>query len=404
VRSSLQRITSSAAGYWLRDRPILTDWFLAVAVGAATVMLALAVSLDEAYAAAGVQRPQRVLDYGLLLGPASLLPLRRIRPVTALVAGGTLQIALWLTALPDFFIATAILLYSAAAHGHQRGRWAAWVLSTVLTVFTLLGVLSGEAPSYAVPIVALYSIAATSLGATAAGRHAYTRAAEARARQAERSKQADQDRAVTDERSRIARELHDVVAHGLSVIVVQAGAAQRILDRDPDGARSALGQIEETGRTALREMRQVLSVVRTDPSESWRPAPGLAGLDDLVADLARTGLDVSLQRSAGDELEPLPATVEMTAYRIVQESLTNVLNHGGRGARAAVEITHGPHSLHLSIVDDGKGAAAADRGGHGLRGMKERVEVFGGEMEAGPRTGGGFAVKVSLPIDGDRVA
>jgi signal transduction histidine kinase len=297
-----------------------------------------------------------------------------------------------------------VLLYSAAAHGGSRGRLWAWIISAVLTGYALSGVLAGEAPAYAAPIVALYSVAATALGGTVAGRHAYTRAVESRARQTERSKQADQDRAVTEERSRIARELHDVVAHGLSVIVVQAGAAKRILDRDPAGALAAIGRIEETGRTALREMRQVLRIVRTDPSESWRPAPGLADVDELMADLALAGLEVELHRSSAEGVEPLPATVDVTAYRIVQESLTNVLKHGGPGARATVDIAHGNRSLELSIVDDGRGGAAADGGGHGLRGMRERVEVFGGEILAGPQPGGGFAVVVSLPIDGDRPA
>jgi signal transduction histidine kinase len=149
-------------------------------------------------------------------------------------------------------------------------------------------------------------------------------------------------------------------------------------------------------------MRQVLSVVRTDPSESWRPAPGLDGLDELVADLALTGLDVTLHRVTGERAAPLPVTVDMTAYRIVQESLTNVLKHGGRGATAQVEVAHGAQSLDLAITDDGRGASADDGGGHGLRGMRERVEVFGGQLIAGPRPGGGFTVEVSLPIDGDR--
>ena len=163
-------------------------------------------------------------------------------------------------------------------------------------------------------------------------------------------------------------------------------------------------------------MRHVLSVIRTDPHESWRPAPGLAGLGELIDDLADTGLRVSLDErdhgngrrddASGDTplRRPLPVTVDLTAYRIVQESLTNVLKHGGRNASASVEIVHTPTSLDLSIVDNGYGAASIDQGGHGLRGMQERVEVFGGDFTAGPRRGGGFAVRVSLPLDNSALA
>ena len=311
-----------------------------------------------------------------------------------------LQAIVWIVEFPDSYMALATLLYSAAAYGGTRGLRASWAVGGGLTAFTVLGVLTGSAPTYVIPIVALSSAAATSFGMITAGRQAYTEATEARARELERSRQSDQDRALVDERARIARELHDVVAHGLSVIVVQASAAQRILDRDPAGTASALQQIEQTGRTALNEMRQVLGAIRTEPSESWQPAPGLEALDGLVAEMRSTGLVVTVTEENDDPTDTLPATVDLTAYRIIQESLTNVLKHGGRGAQATVEICHRQRSLELKITDNGRGANAGDSGGHGLRGMQERVEVFGGTFAAGPHAGGGFTVSVSLPLDG----
>ena len=319
-----------------------------------------------------------------------------------------LQAVIWSQAIPDSVIPTAVLIYTAAAAGTVAARRAAITVAALLTLFTVFGVLAEDVPVYALPIVGLFTATSAALGWITASRQAYTEAMVARAEALERSRQRDRERALVDERARIARELHDVVAHGLSVIVVQASAARRILDRDPQGTASALEQIEHTGRNALNEMRQVLAAIRTEPGESWQPAPGLDALDALVEELTATGLDVTITRAfdRGDQpLDPLPATVDVTAYRIVQESLTNVLKHGGSGARASVEVVRQPRTLRLRIADDGRGPGRRRPGevegdGQGLRGMQERVEVFGGEFAAGPRPGGGFEVAVLLPIDG----
>lgn len=393
---------------WCDQHPFAADTILAIVLAA--VSIAFILSAGEAVESSDLNQPTEAVQWLILIGPTLPVAFRRIRPSAAVVAGGLLQAVVWLNSFPDYYIATAILIYSAAALGGQRGRRAAWTVAVALTVFTGIGYLTDSAPIYAVAVVGLFGVAAASFGAGVASRAAYTAAVEARAREAERTQLVEQDRALSEERNRIARELHDVVAHGLSVIVVQASAAQRILGRDPDGAKTSLEQIEQVGRTALAEMRQVLNVVRTDPSESWRPAPGLVGLNELVVDLAATGLKVDVEldptvrrgidaADGGDHPGALPVTVDMTAYRIVQESLTNVLKHGGPGVQAKVKITRGARSLDLSIADNGRGAAAADRGGHGLQGMRERVDVFGGTFEARPRPGGGFAVHATLPID-----
>lgn len=391
------------------NQTALFDTFLAVVLGAAAVGIPL--SADEADLSS-LTRPDGLWSWLLVVGAAWAIPFRRIAPLLAVVAGSIVQILVWTIGYPDSYISMAVLLYSAAAYGRpQRQIWV-WLIAGTLTCYTGLGVLTSEdVPIYALPLVGLFSAAAVATGSNTQARQAYAEGAEARARELERSRQTDRERAKVEERARIARELHDVVAHGLSVIVVQAAAARRILERDPDGAATALGQIESTGRDALSEMRHVLSAIRTEPEDSWQPTRGLADLDDLVAELDRTGLPVTVHRNQLDDrageaesegtgaLEPLPATVDVTAYRIVQESLTNVLKHGGAGASAIVEITRRPGRLDLRVTDDGRGALADDGGGHGLRGMQERVDVFGGRLDAGPRLGGGYTVDVSLPIE-----
>lgn len=371
---------------------------LGLVVGLASVVLGL--TAQETMDRTQITVPEAFWEWPIIIGAAWMIPFRRLAPCTALVIGGILQAVTWLFGFPDTFMAAGILIYSAAAYGGVRGLRVSWITSVLLTLFTFSGVLYGDVPLYVVPIVGLFSAAAASFGIGFANRQAYTEEVEARAVELEQSRLSDRDRVLVEERARIARELHDVVAHGLSVIVVQASAAQRILDRDPAGTSSALQQIEQTGRTALNEMRQVLGAIRTEPSESWQPAPGLGALDDLIDEMRRTGLAVSVEEAIDREsLEPLPATLDLTAYRIIQESLTNVLKHGGKRARATVGVSRNASTLVLRIADNGRGAGASDSGGHGLRGMQERVEVFGGRFEAGSKPDGGFVVSVTLPVD-----
>ena len=383
-----------------RLQTFLVDLLLADVLAATALAIPLG-SSDSDFAATA-PAPDSLIDWLILVGAAWAVPFRRLAPVTALAVGAVLQMVVWTIGYPDTFMATAVLLYSAAAHGEPRRRPWVWAAAAVLTFWTGLGVVAtDDVPFYALPLVGLFSVAAVSFGSTIAARQASAEAAEARALELERSRQADGDRALAEERSRIARELHDVVAHGLSVMVVQAAAARRIIDRDPAGAANALGQIEQTGREALTEMRHVLAAIRTEPDESWRPIRSLTDLDALVTEMDQAGLTVTVNRQPLEEdavdPAPIPATVDVTAYRIVQESLTNVLKHGGDGASARVEIVRHPESVELRVTDDGQGARARDGGGHGLRGMQERVEVFGGTFRAGPRLGGGFTVEATLP-------
>ena len=231
--------------------------------------------------------------------------------------------------------------------------------------------------------------------------------------------------AVAEERARIARELHDVVAHSVSVMVVQAGAARRTLATSPAQATTALGQIESTGRQALVEMRRLLGLLRDgDHDAALAPQPGLAHLESLAEAAREAGLPVEVEVEG--EPRPLPAGVDLSAYRIVQEALTNSLKHAGR-ARARVRVCYGREALEVQVSDDGTGlpvqardggaglavvrlrpggllevtdpVAPAAGGGNGLIGMRERVAMFGGSLEAGPRPGGGYRVAARLPLD-----
>jgi signal transduction histidine kinase len=235
-------------------------------------------------------------------------------------------------------------------------------------------------------------------------RRAYTHELEERAARLEREREEEATAAVGEERARIARELHDIVAHYVSVAVVQASGARRILDRDPESARTALEAVETAGRTALTEMRRMLEVLRADDS-GLGPQPGLGDLDALVERVRRTGLPVELTMDG--DVCCLPAGMDLAAYRIVQEALTNTVKHAGR-AKAQVTIRFRPDDLEIEVIDDGRGAAAplVATGGHGqgLVGMRERVALFGGTLEAGPRFPGGYRVFASLPMDPEETA
>jgi len=207
--------------------------------------------------------------------------------------------------------------------------------------------------------------------------------------------------AVAEERARIARELHDVVAHSVSVMVVQAQAVQRVLEGEQAPARELLGSIETTGRQALGELRRMLGLLRrSDEQVTLAPQPGLDRLDELVEQVREAGLPVELVVEG--EPHTLPTGVDLSAYRIVQEALTNTLRHAGP-ARAWVTVRYAPGELRLEIADNGEGGANGAGSGQGLLGMRERVALYGGELESGKRRGGGYLLSARLPLDGHQV-
>jgi signal transduction histidine kinase len=219
---------------------------------------------------------------------------------------------------------------------------------------------------------------------------------ERRASMAERERDIAAREAVVEERARIARELHDAIAHNVSMMVVQAGAERRVLADEQSSTREVLETVEQIGRGALTEMRRLVGMLRSDEDDPLAPQPGLGDLAMLVTQVREAGLPVELEVEG--EPRELPVGLELSAYRIVQEALTNALKHAGE-ARATVRVRYGAESLELEIVDDGAGAAArAAGGGHGLVGMRERVALYGGRFEAARRPSGGFTVRALLPI------
>ena len=237
--------------------------------------------------------------------------------------------------------------------------------------------------------------AAAEMRATLAERE--REAAEMRAAHAEREREAAARVAVAEERARIARELHDIVAHAMSVMVLQVGAVRHRLPHRLEEDRDALGRVEQAGRTALAEMRRLLGAMRSDgDGVELGPQPGLDALDSLVEDVSRAGLAVRLHVDR-DPVQ-LPRAVDLSAYRIVQEGLTNALKHA-RATNADVTVHYGPDEVELEVADDGKGPATSNGHGHGLVGIRERVNIYGGEMSAGAAPSGGFVLSARLPVD-----
>jgi signal transduction histidine kinase len=241
-------------------------------------------------------------------------------------------------------------------------------------------------------------LAAWYLGRQVRARREHLALLEERAKYLERDRAAQARRAVDEERTRIARELHDLVAHRVSMITVQAGAAQTVAASDPARAVRAMGAIETAGREALQELRQILGVLRADEEEAELvPAHGTGDLPGLVSDIRAAGVDVRL---VADGLPAaLPARVDLAAYRIVQEALTNVLKHGGPTPTAEVRISTDHRAVTIEVTDTGSGGSVLPGSGQGLVGMRERAALLGGTFEAGPCHDGGFRVAARLPLD-----
>jgi signal transduction histidine kinase len=236
-------------------------------------------------------------------------------------------------------------------------------------------------------------------GVALASRTAQTKELRERVALAEEERAAAAELAAAEERSRIARELHDVVAHSVSVMVVQASGVRRLLHADQEREREALLSVEHIGREALAEMRRMLGVMRggEEKGPELAPQPGLKHLDRLIAQVEEAGLPVTL-RVEGERPE-LPAGIDLSAYRIVQEGLTNTLKHAP-GAHAEVVVRYGENGVEVEVADDGVGSRNGSRGdGHGLVGMRERVALYGGSLDAGPRDGGGFVLRAQLPVE-----
>ncbi|HEX3278602.1 MAG TPA: histidine kinase [Thermoleophilaceae bacterium] len=370
------------------------DWRVIdrVLVGVLFVVIEVEVITSDA-----IQGP-RVLN-GLLLGAVTLSFLwRRSHPEISLAAvlAGLVLSQLVLTPPPDLFAAVVMLISASYAAGaHLEGRRALiGLVGAVVTVSTVALIYDSGDVFFPVTI---FCCIPWLVGRTLRNHTALARELAEKAERAEHERAEEERRAIAAERSRIARELHDVLAHSLSVMVVQSGAARRIVERDPEKAAAAAELVRETGREALAELRHLFGPVRRGEGEALSGPPSIRRVEDLVERARAAGLAVRLVID-GEPVD-LPTGVDLTAYRVVQEALTNTLKHAGR-ARATVRISYELNEVVLSVEDDGgehPGAAAAEGGGYGLVGMRERVAVYGGVLQAGPHEGSGFAVRVRLP-------
>ncbi|WP_344180577.1 sensor histidine kinase [Kribbella lupini] len=347
-----------------------------------------------------------------VVGLALLVPLIWRRSYPELVFFGVSAIAVlqWLAGieLQAGNVGLLVALYTISVYGEVK-------YSRIALGIGGLGVLMATARYYAnsdwrQQITMMVAFGAVVFGVWAFGERRRTRGLyvaqlEERAIQAERDRDREATLAVTNERTRIAREIHDVVAHGLSIMIVQADGGLYAADASPEQAKKALATIGDTGRASLTEMRKMLGLLKQDEQNELdpnqpRPQPGVSSLPELVENVREAGLTVDYEVTGTPR--DLPALLGLTAYRIVQEGLTNTLKHAGPGARTSVTLDFGREMLTVVVTDDGRGGGVAPTSdpGHGLVGMRQRASISGGTVNAGPKAGGGYEVVAKLPYAG----
>jgi signal transduction histidine kinase len=395
----------SAVRRWVSDAGRLVDLGVVVVVGVLSVAdVASAASTTEDW-----QHPVDALAYVLVLAGSVSLYWRRRAPIAVLAFVTAVVVTMYLREYGAFLSVLGLpAIYAVAAHEDHRRRawWAIFISCTALVVaagVSLLDRPEGFAYLTAVSMIGFLAAGAAA-GVVIRNRERIFVDTERRAAQAEADRLAEAERAVVRERGRIAREMHDVVAHSMSVIAVQAAAGREIVHSNPDKAADVFERIETVGREALAELRRMLGVLREtgDEQTSLTPQPGIGDIAGAVEQSCAVGVETTLVVE-GDQ-RPLAPGVELAAYRIVQEALTNVRKHAGGSASVTVHITYEPQEVMIEVIDDGRGAVTSlsrSGGGHGLIGMRERVEIYGGELTSGPRPGGGFVVRAVLPVASD---
>ena len=377
--------------------PRATDAVLAVVVFVTTVFVSSEEpNQDPVIRALG---DISIAGYVVILVASSALYWRRRQPLvvlTVILAAFTLSRRLGHSY--DLFC-LPIALYGVGRYS-TNDRWSYAAVGGTMAVVGINAFVRGETAfdvgtGFVVLVVVWY------IGRRNRNRADYLTLLQERAAQLEREQAAEARRAVAEERTRIARELHDVVAHRVSVMTVQAGAAKTVAADDPDGALRAMEAVEQAGRQALDELRHLLGVLRPDAGvEGLGPQPGLADVPRLVDQFRQAGLDVSLTMNGAQA--DLPARVDLSTYRIVQEALTNVLKHAGPNTRTEARLTSDGDGVAVEVLDDGQGTTSLPGSGHGIVGMRERAQLLGGSLDAGPRPAGGFRVAAYLPVGGQR--
>ncbi|MGH2805769.1 MAG: sensor histidine kinase [Actinomycetota bacterium] len=373
-----------------RARSLIFDALLALGITTLNWSIALQISVQ-------LDAAPRALLLAFVTVHSMVLALRRVRPWLAYgtnLAAGLVAVVLGAPFIV-LTIAPVAALYSIATQAPARRSL--FALGTTIAAFFAgeaatsfpddLGTIAGN----------LVVLAATWLiGWFVFGRQEYVRQLEAKTAALMTAREELARTAVTEERLRIARELHDIIAHSLSMIAVQSGVGAHVIDDRPEDAKAVLLNVEQASRGALNEMRALLGMLRdVDGTAGRTPLPGLADLSGLIEQVERAGPTVDVQ-VRGDE-RSLPSGLDLTAYRVIQESLTNIVRHAG-AERARVNLNFTPASLVIEIVDDGRAAAAPSNGGLGIEGMRERLAAFGGSLDAGPLPEGGFRVRAELPV------
>ncbi len=380
---------------WLRAHPRGADCILMVAV---TLLTLVAHLFGEPTEDRTLVEP---VWWTVLLTVAGSLPIywRRRRPIgVALIVVALQSVSLLVDVGGSLFLASSIAVYSLGAHstGVRRKRALATITVLVLLLF-VAGWTDGQALLDEFVSTMIVLVSALVLGDNMRRRREHLDDLAERADRAEREQELLAEQRVIAERTRIARELHDVVAHSVSVMIIQSAAARRSLRSSVDAAELALGALESTGRQTMRELRGILGVLRTDDAADGPlldPSPTMTDLQSLITD------DLPVTLVVDGPVDDLPTSVALTGYRIVQEALTNVRRHAGPVRHVVVTVGSSPTALVIDVVDDGRGAAAdtPELDGYGLIGMDERVVAVGGRLAAGPRAGGGWAVHASIPL------
>ncbi len=378
-------------------RPVIVDSLLFVLFGVASVFATFQQEIVP-----GLHEPHVIDGVVALLAAAPILFRRRF-PLAALVASCVFTMIVVGTNAPEGIAAftIAFLTFSAAARS-PMGKAFVGIGSVVVTLM-VLGAM--DSPGFGASDAARFSAIYVVVWAGGVAVRARQQSSEASLREANERAEVSSERsarAVAEERLRIARELHDVVAHSISIVAVQAGVGSHFIDSDIEETRAALDAIRRTSRSTLNELRRLLGVLRDDDGERRHaPAPTLADLPDLIGEMRSVGLPVTLV--VHGQADSDHRAIEMSAYRIVQEALTNVIKHAGPTTAVTVEIDHCADSLAVRVDDDGRGvgvaanSATVPSGRHGLIGMRERVDVWGGEISSGPQPGGGYSVTATFP-------
>jgi signal transduction histidine kinase len=376
---------------WARRRPLAVDAMLAGTLALLFVLEAMSPTEDGA------------ARFAIVAGLTAPLALRRRAPLAAFAAIALVAFAQWLLLTGKYSADLALVFAFYAVAAHERRLWGVAAAFAILELGVLLATLKYVAEGRVASFAALsaFVVAAGALGVYMRTRRQHIAALRERAHQLERERDQQARLAAAAERARIAREMHDVVAHNLSVMITLADGARVTAPHDPDKAERAMGAVSSTGREALEEMRRLLGVLREDgrADTPLTPQPGIDALDGLLEQVRGAGLATRLTRTGTPG--PVSPGAELVVYRLVQEALTNTLKHARRASEAEVRLHYGDDALSLEVIDDGAPAAAPAGDGHGLTGMRERAAAYGGAVEAGPRGPGGWRVRARIPLVAD---